>query len=106
MGLSYYVIPLMTQQQLVGRKWASFQPHIYGFGLMLLSLGMLWAGIAGVPWRTWDINAAGATFSVSYPGADFGLAVMGIGAIISVIGGAIFVAIAVLTLLAGKKQNA
>lgn len=105
MGLSYYLIPLMTCRQLVGRKWASVQPYIYGAGVAMLSLGMLWAGIDGVPRRTWDIAASGSPLAAPvYANSGFPLGLMGVGAAIAVIGGAIFIVIAVSTLLFGKKQ--
>ncbi|MBI2958290.1 MAG: cbb3-type cytochrome c oxidase subunit I, partial [Chloroflexi bacterium] len=56
MGLTYYLLPLMTQRQLVGRKWAQVQPYIFGAGITLLALGMLWAGTMGVPRRTADVS--------------------------------------------------
>ncbi|MBF8265728.1 MAG: cytochrome c oxidase subunit I [Dehalococcoidia bacterium] len=105
MGISYYLIPLMVRRNLVGKAWASVQPYIYGGGLALLFFGMYGAGSLGVPRRTWD-----TTYSQSIvPGPVFGgevnifLALLGIGAVIAVIGGAIFVILMVLTLFFGKK---
>jgi cytochrome c oxidase subunit I len=94
MGLSYYVVPLMTCKQLVLRKWAQWQPYIFGFGITLVALGMLWAGIEGEPRRT----AASVL-----PGSALTLSIMGVGALIAVTGLLMFVIIAVSTLLRGKK---
>lgn len=104
MGFAYYLIPLMARRELVGKKWASLQPYIYGTGLIILIEGMFRAGIEGVPRRTWDITASGAALAAPvYEGVGFSLGLLGVGAIIAVIGGAMFVGIAVLTLLFGKK---
>jgi cytochrome c oxidase subunit 1 len=102
MGLAYYIVPLIARKQLVGRAWATLQPYIYGAGLLMLILGFLWSGTMGVPRRHWDITLAGGVFDP----ANATLTLMGIGAIIAVIGGAIFVAIMVSTLLFGKKMEA
>ena len=107
MGLAYYLIPLMTCRELVGKKLASLQPYIYGLGLLIMIEGMFWSGSAGIPRRTWDISASGSALAAPvYEGASFALGLLGIGAIIAVIGGGIFIAIAVSTLLFGKKQPA
>lgn len=106
MGLAYYVVPLMVRRELVGRGWAKLQPYIYGSGLFLLIAGMWLAGNAGVPRRTWDITYSTAALPVPgiYDGAvPFLLALLGIGAIIAVIGGLIFILIMVSTLLWGKR---
>ncbi len=105
MGLAYYVVPLISQRQLVGRRWAQVQPYLYGFGLFILIAGMWLSGRLGVARRDWDINATGSLFAPTYSsGTDLTLALLGIGAVLAVIGGAIFVILMVLTLLVGKKQ--
>jgi len=104
MGLTYYVLPLVFQREVVGRRWAAIQHYLFGIGVSLLSLGMVLAGLFGVPRRHWDIAFTGAPFTIAWdPAISFTLGIMGIGAIIAVIGGAIFVLIAVITLLFGKK---
>jgi cytochrome c oxidase subunit 1 len=103
MGLTYYVIPLLARRELILASWARWQPYIYGFGIALLSVGMMAAGWLGVPRRVADISYNGAPISVSFPEASYAaLAVFGIGALISIIGGAMFVAIAVGSLFFGK----
>ncbi|MDP3879508.1 MAG: cbb3-type cytochrome c oxidase subunit I [Dehalococcoidales bacterium] len=106
MGLAYYLVPLMASRQLVGLKWAKVQPYIFGAGITLLSLGMMWSGILGVPRRTWDISPEGAALAApAYEGAQFTTAILGMGGSIATIGGIIFVLIMVLTLLNGKKME-
>ncbi len=104
MGLAYYLIPLLTQRQLVGKRWAKVQPYVFAAGILLLVLGMNFSGMAGVPRRTWDISYAGVPLAVRFPGrVETTLGLVGIGGIIAAVGLLIFVGIAVLTLLFGKK---
>ena len=103
MGLTYYVIPLIMRRQLISRRLAMWQPYVYGFGLVILILGMQLAGNMGVARRDWDIFASGAALGTHYPAAVNGaLALIGIGGIIAVTGGAMFVFNAVFSLLFGK----
>ncbi|MBI2854614.1 MAG: cbb3-type cytochrome c oxidase subunit I [Chloroflexi bacterium] len=99
MGLTYYLLPLMTQKQLVGRGWARVQPYIFGSGIAILALGMLWSGIQGVPRRTADISASGLA------GVDTTLVLVGVGGTIAFAGLVIYILIAVSTLLFGKRQK-
>lgn len=105
MGLAYYIVPLIARRELVGRGWAKLQPYIYGSGLLLLIVGMFFSGSLGVPRRTWDITYATTPVQVPmYEGAvPFLLTLLGIGAIVAVIGGLIFVLIMVSTLLWGRR---
>lgn len=104
MGLTYYVIPLIFRREYVAPKLAAAQPYLFGIGMILVSFSMMFVGGFGVPRRHWDITFADAIFKVSFnPVVDIGMAVFGIGAILAVIGGAIFCLQAVATLLMGKK---
>jgi cytochrome c oxidase subunit 1 len=103
MGLTYYVIPLIMRRDLWSRKLAQWQPYVYGSGLLLLIVGMMLAGDLGVPRRSWDITAAGARLGTQFPPiADLALTLLGIGAIIAVAGGAMFVLNAVFSLVLGR----
>ncbi len=107
MGITYYLIPLIFRRELVGKKWATWQPYIYGVGLVLMSTGMLLSGTLGAPRRHWDITFANAAFPVQFEGAmSLTMALMGVGAVLASIGGAIYIAIAVLSLLFGQKKEA
>ena len=61
---------------------------------------MSFAGSLGVPRRDWDIEPAGV-----FDAAHIFLGIMGIGAIIAVIGLLIFALLCVGTILVGKKTN-
>ncbi|MCB1053671.1 MAG: cbb3-type cytochrome c oxidase subunit I, partial [Acidobacteria bacterium] len=56
MGLIYYVVPLIFQKEFYGRKLAMIQPYIFAMGITLMSIGMSFAGSAGVPRRHWDVE--------------------------------------------------
>ena len=107
MGITYYLIPLIFRRDLVGKKWATWQPYIYGLGLVLMATGMILSGTLGAPRRHWDITFANAPFPVQFEGVmSLTMTLMGIGATIASIGGAIYIAIAVLSLLFGEKKEA
>jgi len=71
--------------------------------MLLLSMGMTFAGSFGVPRRHWDISFSQAPFSVQFdPAVDIVLAVMGIGGIMAVTGALLFIAIAVKSVFFGE----
>jgi len=79
MGLTYYLIPLIARRELVGKRWASWQPYIYAAGLTLLTVGMMTAGTAyGIPRRVPTLDYPGAPVPVRFgSGAYLFLGVMG-----------------------------
>ena len=102
MGFTYYVIPLIFRKELKLKKWAVWQPYVFGFGMLLVSLGMIVSGLQGVSRRNWDITFAGVV-----PGTiELSLAIFGIGAIIAVIGGIMYVAIVLTSILTGPRLEA
>jgi cytochrome c oxidase subunit 1 len=102
MGFTYYVIPLIFRKELKLKKWAVWQPYVYGIGTALVSLGMITSGLQGVARRNWDITFAGVV-----PGTvNLTLAIFGIGAIISVIGGIMYVTIVLTSILTGPRLEA
>ncbi len=104
MGFTYYVIPLIFRRELKLKRWASLQPYVFGLGMLLVSVGMIAAGLQGVARRHWDITFANAPFPAPIPGTvDLALAVLGIGALISVVGGAMYIAVVLASVLTGKR---
>ena len=59
MALTYFVIPLIFQRELMFPKLAQWQPYLFGLGIDGFSLFMMGAGTLGVPRRHWDITFAG-----------------------------------------------
>ncbi|WP_404425307.1 cbb3-type cytochrome c oxidase subunit I [Nibricoccus sp. IMCC34717] len=99
MGLAYYVIPLMFGRDFIWRKAARLQPWLFGGGILLVSMGMSFAGSLGVARRVYDIDPAG----VYGPAAHLFLGVMGLGAVAAVASLILFALLCVGTILFGEK---
>ncbi|NOX64023.1 MAG: cytochrome C oxidase subunit I [Chloroflexi bacterium] len=107
MGFSYYLIPLIFRRKLRLVSWASWQPYIFGLGMALVSIGMIVSGLQGVPRRHWDITFSGAPIDVTLPGAtQISLAIMGVGALIAIVGGIMYLAVILASVLTGQKEEA
>ncbi len=107
MALTYYLIPLIFRKELKFKKVAMWQPYVFGFGMTLTSIGMIVTGLQGVSRRHWDISFADAIFPASIPGTiDLSLAVMGIGAIIGVTGGLMYLLVVLASVFTGKRTEA
>jgi cytochrome c oxidase subunit 1 len=103
MGATYYLLPLVFRRRVAFWKLAKIQPYIFSGGMLVMVLGMTFAGSFGVPRRHWDISFSQAPFDVPFnPAVDIFLAVMGIGGIIAFIGGLIFILIAVKSVFFGE----
>lgn len=103
MGATYYLLPLIFRRRVAFWPLARIQPYLFASGLLLLVMGMTFAGSFGVPRRHWDISFAQAPFDVPFnPAVDIFLAIMGIGGIIAVTGGLLFIAIAVKSVFFGE----
>lgn len=108
MGIAYYLVPLIFQRQLLFRGLARWQPYVYGLGMLIFGIGMGLAGHWGVARRHWDITFAtapvlGMNLQELRPEIAAFLALMGIGGIIAIIGGAMFVLVAVATVFVGQR---
>ena len=104
MGLTYYVIPLIFRREVISKKLAMIQPYLFGIGVAIFSVAMMMAGGFGVPRRHWDVTFAGAPFGFEFnPAVFLLLGVMGIGSILAVLGGAIYVGVTVGSVFFGKK---
>lgn len=106
MAMTYYVLPLVFQRDIIWPKLASWQPYLFGIGVAGLALFMMGAGTLGVPRRHWDITLADASLQFELPsGAFLMMGLNGIAAIIATIGGALYIAITVGTVLWGKRLD-
>jgi cytochrome c oxidase subunit 1 len=106
MAVTYLLIPLIFQRELILPKWAKWQPYLFGLGVLGLSMFMMGAGTLGVARRDWDITFSDAVLSWDYPPAAFlMLAANGISAIIATVGGIMFVVIVVGSVLFGRKRG-
>lgn len=107
MALSYYLVPLIFRKELKLKKWASLQPYVFGGGMLLVSVGMIASGLQGVPRRHWDVTFAQAPFQAAIPStAQIMLGVMGIGAIIAITGGIMYLSVILVSVFTGKRQEA
>jgi cytochrome c oxidase subunit 1 len=103
MGATYYLLPLVFRKKVAFWGFAKIQPYLFAIGMLMVEMGMTFAGSFGVPRRHWDISFSQALFDVHFdPTVDIFLAVMGIGGILAVTGALGFVAIAVKSVFFGE----
>ncbi len=100
MGFAYLLVPLLTQRQLWMPRLATVQVYLYGVGLLALISTQTWAGILGIPRRISRVDLGAAPSSWKLP-TDL----MGVSAAIAGLGGALFVVIMVMTLVAGRRTE-
>ncbi len=106
MGLSYLLIPSLFRRSLIMPGVAKLQPYIYGIGIAILAIGMMSAGSFGVPRRHYDITFSGAPFSFTFdPAIDMFMSMVGIGGILAVIGGVLYIVISLGSILGGERTE-
>jgi cytochrome c oxidase subunit 1 len=106
MAMTYYVLPLVFQRDIIWPRLAKWQPYLFGGGAAGLALFMMGAGTLGVPRRHWDITFADANLQFELPsGAFLMMGLNGVSALLATIGGGLFVVIAVATILWGKRLD-
>jgi heme/copper-type cytochrome/quinol oxidase subunit 1 len=84
MGLCYFLLPRLGFGPIPARM-AFWQPYLYAGGQLLHIAGLAWTGGYGVQRKT-----AGAAQGVDKFGEVAGMGLMGLGGLISVIGGVLF----------------
>ena len=106
MAITYLLVPLIFQRELVLKSWAKLQPYVFGIGVGGISLFMMGAGTLGVPRRNWDIQAADAVLSFDYPAAAYlMMGLNGIAAILAAVGGLMYVVVVVGSILFGERTS-
>ena len=104
MAVTYLLLPLVFQREVVLPKVAQWQPYVFGMGVAGISLFMMGAGTLGVARRHWDMNFTDAVLSFDYPAAAFlMMGLNGLSALLAAIGGAMYVVVVVGSILFGKK---
>jgi len=88
MGLTYYLLPRLGFGPLPQRL-AVIQPYVYGGGQLMHIIGLAWSGGYGVQRKT-----AGAAQGLDGIGQIAGMGLMGLGGLISVAGGLLFLIVA------------
>ena len=89
MGLTYYLLPRLGFGPLPARM-TYWQPYLYGGGQLMHIIGLAWTGGYGVQRKT-----AGLAQGLDRAGEIAGMALMGFGGLISVIGGLLFLIVAI-----------
>jgi cytochrome c oxidase subunit 1 len=103
MAVTYYVLPLIFRKRVAFWPVAKIQPYLFGIGMSLMCMSMIYTGIFGVPRRHWDASFSGAPFSVEFhPAVWVAQAGMGIGGLLAATAVLLFVLIAVVTVFFGK----
>ena len=106
MAITYLLVPLIFQRELVLKGWAKLQPYVFAIGVGGISLFMMGAGTLGVPRRVWDIQGADAVLSFDYPAAAYlMMGLNGISAIMAALGGLMYVVVVVGSILFGERTQ-
>ena len=104
MALTYLLIPVLFRRQIFLPWVAKMQPYVFSAGMTLMILFMLGAGTLGVSRRHWDMDFTGAALSFEYPGTAYMMmAVAGVGGVLGILGGAMYLLVTVGSLVFGKK---
>jgi cytochrome c oxidase subunit 1 len=107
MAVTYLVVPLVFQREIMFKKMAQWQPYVFGIGVAGISLFMMGAGTLGVARRHWDISFTDATLTFDYPPAAFLMMTMnGIFGVMAALGGLMFVIVVVGSVFFGKRRDA
>ena len=88
MGLTYWLLPRLGFGE-VGAKLARLQLWLYAGGQLLHVAGLVWSGGYGV-----QRKVAGAAEALRRPQEIVAMGVMGLGGLIAVIGGTLFLVLA------------
>jgi len=105
MALTYWLVPILFRRELIMKGLASWQPYVFGLGMVGVSLFLMGAGTLGVPRRHFDISfsATGGIVHEFPSAANTLMALNGLSVVLAVVGGAAFCIIVVGSLLFGKK---
>ncbi len=87
MGVTYHLLPQLGFRKPLGRL-VQWQPIVYGGGQLLHVLGLAWSGGYGVQRKT-----AGSAQGLEGLQEILGMALMGLGGLIAIIGGLLFLVI-------------
>ncbi len=106
MALTYLLIPVLFRREIFLPWMAKLQPYVFSVGMTFMILFMLGAGTLGVSRRHWDMDFSGAVLSFEYPGTAYlMMAIGGIGGVLGVLGGAMYLIVTVGSLVFGKPLN-
>lgn len=98
MGLVYLLLPRLGYRE-PDARWATWQPYLYGFGQLLHITGLLWSGGYGV-----QRKVGGTEQVLRSAGEIAGMGLMGLGGLIAIVGGLLFVGIVVRSLWTAPRR--
>ncbi len=97
MGIAYYLLPLLGYRNPTW-KMAQIQPYLYGCGQLMHIIGLAWSGGYGVKRKV-----AGAAQGLERLPEIMGMGLMGLGGLISIIGGILFLVVMIRSMLPAKQ---
>ncbi len=97
MGLTFHLLPRLGYRE-PDLKWATLMPYVYGAGQLLHILGLLWSGGYGV-----QRKVAGAAQELHGFAQTAGMGLMGLGGLIAVVGGIMFLVVVFKAMVPGRK---
>ncbi len=96
MAISYNLIKEYGYRRVIG-KIPKVQPYFYGIGMILFVLSLYWAGKGGAPRKTYGVDFT------DNPSVIISLTLMGIGTILAVLGGIMFVVYMLSSLISRER---
>ena len=100
MGLAYALLPRLGFAEVRGRI-AVAQPWLYAGGQLLHIVGLLWSGGYGV-----QRKVAGAEQALRSPQEIFGMGLMGLGGLVAIVGGMLFIVVVLRAVLDSRDGGA
>lgn len=100
MAVAYWLVPYLTKRQLWSRRMGVWQGWLWFIGMAIMSRGMSWAGIMGVPRRT-ALGASPYILEEWLPAFNF----VALGGVLLTISGFLFFFNLIATLVAGKQHE-
>ncbi|MBE9532118.1 MAG: cytochrome C oxidase subunit I, partial [Proteobacteria bacterium] len=98
MGLSHHYLAGVKIKGFV-KRLGELQPAVYGIGMILVISGLMVSGIFGAPRKTYGVSFA------TEPAVLIALTVMGIGTLLAVAGGVLFVLYSSVSLIKGERND-
>jgi len=99
MGLCFFLLPRLGFGP-IPAKMAFWQPYLYGGGQLLHIAGLAWTGGYGMQRKT-----AGAAQGIDRIGEVAGMGLMGLGGLVSVIGGVLFLIICYRSIRGSQRRQ-
>jgi cytochrome c oxidase subunit I len=99
MGLAFHLLPRLGYRE-PDLKWATLMPYVYGTGQLLHILGLLWSGGYGV-----QRKVAGAEQELHGFAQTAGMGLMGLGGLIAVVGGIMFLVVVIKAMRRPVQQS-